>query len=248
MGQVFAGILDFSMALGACAAIFSGVLQGYSGFGGGLIIVPVLAILFGPLEGIAVASIAGFVGLIHLLPQAAKKAYWPEVTPLAIAIAVATPLGILFLVSADPLLVRRAMGIFIIISAAVMMTGWSYRGSRGLLASATTGALAGGVTGAFGIPGGPFLVLYFLASPNDAPTQRANIVIGIILVVAFLVVGLAFERKYTAETLARAVVIAPIFIVGSAIGAKLFKIAPAAWFKKVALGILLATGVIALVI
>ena len=157
-------IFNLTLAMGGLVALISGVLRGYTGFVGGLLMIPLLAILLGPLEGITVSAIAGFVGAIQMAPRAAKIAHWPELAPVSIALAITTPLGILFLVSADPILIRRAMGAFVLLSAIVMMTGWNYRGSRAVVASATVGALAGGVTGAFGIPGGPFFVLYFLAA------------------------------------------------------------------------------------
>jgi hypothetical protein len=39
-----------------------------------------------------------------------------------------------------------------------------------------------------------------------------------------------------------------MFVIGSMIGKRLFEIAPAAWFKKVTYGLLLVTGVSALVL
>ena len=49
-------VLNMSLLLGSLAALVSGLIQGYSGFAGGLIIVPVLAILFSPIEAIAISS------------------------------------------------------------------------------------------------------------------------------------------------------------------------------------------------
>ena len=45
---MFNEILDRSLALGAVVAFVSAAIQGYAGFGGGLVIVPILAVLFGP--------------------------------------------------------------------------------------------------------------------------------------------------------------------------------------------------------
>ena len=186
----FGGVLDLKLALALLVAITSGTIRGYSGFAGGLLLIPLFVILFGPVEGIAVATIAGLIGTAQMVPRAIKSVYWPEVGPVAVAIAIATPLGVLFLVSADPALVRQGMGIFIILVAILLMTGWNYRGPRGIIASAAAGALAGGVTGAFGVAGGPFFVLYYLSSPQPVPVQRANIIISASCTITILLLGL----------------------------------------------------------
>ncbi len=81
MVEVFKEIAELSLLLACFTALMSGMIQGYSGFGGGLIIVPILAFLFSPLEAIAIAAPAGLVGNAFLLPNAAKSANWGTVRP-----------------------------------------------------------------------------------------------------------------------------------------------------------------------
>ena len=243
MIEVFIEIAELSLLLAGITAVVSGMVQGYSGFGGGLVIVPILAVLLSPLEAIAITAIAGFAGNLMLIPDAMKKAHWPEVIPLSIAVAISLPLGLLFLVSADPTLVRRGMAIFVLLAAVLLMSGWTYRGTRGILPSAFAGALTGGVTGGFGIPGGPFVIVYFLSAPFAADVQRASIILSIGVAIAFLFGSLIANGVYDEETIARSVVIVPLFLAGNWLGRYLFKIAPSTWFKKATIGILFATGV-----
>ena len=56
MAEAFTEIADLSLLLACVTALVSGVIQGYSGFGGGLIIVPILAFMFSPLEAIAMTG------------------------------------------------------------------------------------------------------------------------------------------------------------------------------------------------
>ncbi len=246
--EQFRDIVELSLLLAGITALVSGMVQGYSGFGGGLIIVPILAFLFSPLEAIAMTAIAALAGSIFLLPNAAKSANWREVAPLSIAIAVSIPLGLLFLVSADPTVIRRGMGVFVVLAAVLLMSGWRYRGARGIMASGFVGALTGGVTGGFGIPGGPFLVVYFMSASVEPGVQRANIIFSVGVAIIFLLAGLIVGGAYDSPTLARSVFVVPMFVIGSMIGNRLFEIAPAAWFKKVTYGLLLVIGVSALVL
>ncbi len=248
MVEIFKEIAELSLLLGCITALMSGMIQGYSGFGGGLVIIPILAFLFSPLEAIAIASPAGLVGNAFLLPNAAKSANWREVVPMSVAIAVSIPLGLLFLLSADPALIRRGMGVLVIFAAILLMTGWTYRGTRSVTASSVVGALAGGVTGGFGIPGGPIFVVYFLSALVEPHVQRANIILSVGVTISFLLAGLIADGLYDSLTLARSAFVVPMWLIGSRIGKRLFEVAPAVWFKKVTYGLLLVTGISALAV
>ncbi len=146
-------ILDLTLLLGAAAALLSAMIQGYSGFGGGLVVIPILAVLFSPPEAIAIAALGVITGNLALLPGAARTANWREAAPVSIALAIGIPLALGFLISADPALIRRGMGVFIL-AAAVLMSGWTFQGRRTVFTSLAAGALTGGITGGFGIPAG----------------------------------------------------------------------------------------------
>jgi uncharacterized protein len=239
---VFNDVLNYSLLLGAGIAFVSAMIQGYSGFGGGLVIVPVLAILFGPIEAISITAIAALSGNFMLWPDAAKKANWREAGPLGVAIAISTMLGLLFLTTANPDIIRRGMGVFVLAAALLLISGYTYQGKRTVFSSVFAGALTGGVTGGFGIPGGPFMVIYYMSASDEPPIQRANIIVSVAIAIVFLLGGLIMDGAYTQETIARSVVIVPIFMSGAWCGRYLFKIAPLAWFKKVVYAILLITG------
>jgi len=61
--------------------------------------------------------------------------------------------------------------------------------------------------------------------------------------IVFLLVGMIVEGAYTEATIARTIIVVPLFILGAWCGRTLFKIAPFAWFKKITYAILIATGV-----
>ena len=153
----------------------------------------------------------------------------------------ATPLGTAVLFSADPEWIRRAIGAFVLLAALLIMSGWVYRGRRGALASGIAGALCGGITGVAGV-GGPPVVVYFLAAPEAPNIQRANIVITIGVVILVTLVALAVGGGIGIGTVARAVVIAPFYMAGFWAGARLFAVAPEDLYRKVALWLLIATG------
>lgn len=246
--QALTEILTPGLAYGSVIALLSGLIQGYTGFGGGLIIVPGLAFLFGPIEAVAIAVTAGIAGNLGLLHNATRTAHWPEAWPVVIAIIVSVPIGLMFLVTADPVLIRRGMGLFVLLAAFLLMSGWTYNWGRGVFAGGAIGALSGLIFGAFGIPGGPIFVVYFLAAPHSVAVQRANIVLGVSVTVLVMLIWLIFEGIYNGPTMARCAVIAPLFLVGVMAGKRLFEVSPAAWFQRITYGLLLVSGFSALLL
>jgi hypothetical protein len=240
---MFAEVLDLSLLIAAGVAFISAMIQGYSGFGGGLVVVPLLAILFGPIEAIAITAFAALLGNLIMWRDAVKIAHWPEAAPLSIAVAIAIPIGLLFLTTADPAIIRRGMGVFILVAAALLISGWVYKGHRNKLTSAFAGLCTGGVMGSFGMPAGPIMVIYYMSSPVEPKVQRANIIISVGAALIAMLLGLIFNGAYHESTIARVIVLTPIFMAGAWFGRYLFNVAPLTWFKKVTFAILIATGI-----
>jgi hypothetical protein len=72
--------------------------------------------------------------------------------------------------------------------------------------------------------------------------QRANIILSVGIVAVVLLVALIVGGGVGVETVTRGVVIAPFYMAGFWVGGRLFAIAPAEIYRKVALWLLIATG------
>lgn len=240
-------LLTTTFAMAAGVGFVGAMLRGFSGFGANLIIAPVYAVLFGPVEAVQLVVIISFVSAWHLLVPAAKVVDWREIAPMIIAAIVLTPFGVWALLSIHPEFVRRAIGAFVLLAALVLMSGWTYKGRRGPAIGAVVGGLGGFITG-FASIGGPVPVIYFMSAPGEARVQRANNLISVavfppITLVVFIVMG-----KLSLETMVRALILAIPYMVGLSAGARLFTIAPARAFRWIVLVILAAIGVGALVL
>lgn len=243
--ETFVSVLTPEIALAAAVSAAGGVLHGYTGFGAALLIVPLLTVIYGPVEAIVLSLLAGAAGIVQLLPAASRQAGWREMAPLAAAIVITTPIGVFLLFTIDPDITRRAIGAFVLLTALALMTGWVYRGRRGAVPAVVAGSLCGAITGFAGV-GGPPVALYYLASPEPAGVQRANIVIAVGVVIVAMMVSVGVAGGIGVTSLARAVVIIPGYVAGAWAGARLFTIAPEALYRRIALWLLLVTGAIVL--
>ena len=242
MLQLLNNTLTYNLLLAAIVAFPSGMIQGYAGFGGALVAIPFFAILYGPVEGFAIVLFIVLFGQGALFFDASKKADWKEVGPVSATSAITLSLGILFLVSADPEIIRKGMAIFILFITGFMMSGWNYSGKRSIFSGIFTGAISGGITGCFGVPGFPLQVMYFQTSPEKVEIKRANVLAAMACAALVAIFGLIVQGVYTETMLLRALIIAPIFMIGTKLGDNFYKISPAEWFKKATYGILIFTA------
>ena len=78
--------------------------------------------------------------------------------------------------------------------------------------------------------------------------QRANIIITVGIVAVVMLVALIVGGGVGIETVTRGVVISPFYMVGFWVGGRLFAIAPAELYRKVALWLLIVTGISVMVL
>lgn len=235
-------MLESAFGYAMAIALFNGLIHGYTGFGGALLLVPILSILYGPVEAIGLVGIAMIFGSVQLYPAAARHAAWRELVPIFIGLVISIPVGAYLLFHLDPQIVRRAMGGFILVFAVILMSGWVYRGPRGTVPSGLVGSLGGIISGVSGV-GGPPIALYFLASPHPAEKQRANIVISVTAMTVIVVISIALGGGYSADMLLRGLFLTPAYLVGIWSGARLFSAMPKSCFRRAALWVLVLTGI-----
>jgi len=239
--------LTLRLLLAACLALPSGVLQGYAGFGGALFASPFFALLFGPAAGFSTLVILMLFSQAPLFPGALRKGNWKEFAPPSISAAITMPLGVSFLVAADPTFIRRGMGVFILLITVVMMLGYRYTGKRRIWVGIGTGGAAGAISGFFGVPAFPLAAIYLHHADRSPGEIRANVLAAICCTLTVYLIVLSLNGAYSPTLLIRAAILTPIFLGGVYLGQYLFRIAPADWFKKVTYAVLICTALIMLI-
>ncbi|MGB1176135.1 MAG: sulfite exporter TauE/SafE family protein [Candidatus Puniceispirillaceae bacterium] len=241
-------VMDPTLLIGIMLALGAAAMTAYAGFGGALVMVPLFTFLIGPVQAVAVMAICSVVALVHVVPGLIRNIRWSEVVPLFFGLLISASVGSHFLVVADAETIRLGMGIFILISAAVLILDFKYSGPRGILPSMTVGAVTGGIMGGFGVPAGPVMVVYYLAAPEPAQVQRANIMFSVWLLLTVMLINLLARDAIETTTFLRSIFIAPASILGAMLGQYLFRRAPVSWFRKCAHWLLIAIGVSLLVV
>ncbi len=173
--SAFAPFFDDRLAIAAMIAFLSGFVRGFSGFGQGMIYVPLIAVFYGPRLAVTTILIIDFLCSIPFLVPALPHVRWRQMLPLAGAAALAIPLGTLALLYVDPGPLRWAIAISIVICVALLASGWRYRGAPGLPVTLGVGAASGILGGATQLPGPP-VILFWLSGTLSAVAVRANFI------------------------------------------------------------------------
>lgn len=228
------GLVAGSVALG-------GFLRGFVGFGAALVIVPVLAVVFGPRAAVAISSIMGLPAVLQLLPEAVRRSEPGVVLPVAGAIFLAAPLGTALLVNVDPDVMRIVISGLVVAMVALLASGWKLAQKPGLPTLAGAGAVGGIVQGIGGI-GGPPVVAVALARAGPPEQQRAN-VLGLMTAIALSsLLPLAWWGLFTREVVVAGLVLFPLYSLATALGSRYFATGGARHYRNAALATLAVIG------
>lgn len=235
------GVLDANFALAIGIIVLGGIMHGYTGWGGGMVMMPLLSLLFGPVEALAISVIGGILVTVQIYPAALRTAQWRDIGPFSLILLVAAPAGSLTLLNTDPELVRRFIGSAIIAATLVLISGWRYTGQRSTWAGGLFGFSSGYINGFVGI-GGPLIALYFLSFPDSANVQRANIAIPAGFTILLILITLVAGGGIGIDTLIRGLLLSPFQIFGGWLGVQLFAAAPQEMFRRFTLVALIVLG------
>jgi hypothetical protein len=240
-------VLDANLAIAVATVLVAGTLRGFSGFGAALLIVPVLSLVYGPPIAAAVMLIMEIPALIQMLPQTARHTAWRSVLTMAVPAMIITPLGAYSLVVMDAELMRRAIGLVVVVFVVVLASGWRYHRQPGLTVTVSTGLLSGFLGAAMGI-GGPPVILYFLSGRFAAREVRANVTGYWALRLIAITAAYYWFGLLTAQLVLLAVVLAPFYGVAIWAGGRLFRRASETLFRRVAFAVVGTTGLAALIV
>ena len=217
----------------ALAALAAALVRGFSGFGAGLIFMPVAAACFGPKPAAGILFLIDTILILPFVLRAVKIVDWREILPLGIGAMLAVPAGVCVLLHLDPVPLRWGLSLAILLSVGVLAAGWRYRGPTRAWLSASVGALAGFMSGAAQIPGPPVLI-YWLGREVVSATMRANAIVFFMFTTVVSGLLFALGGIFTAEVMARSVALFPVYALGIFLGGRMFGLASEATYRRIA--------------
>lgn len=246
--DVFAGFGSLQIIVAALATLGAAFIRGLTGFGFGILLVPILALAITPVEAVLALNImAGLLALseIRFVLREAERS--------AIAISgllVVTTLPGLLLLDALPSDVARFLIALVALSAFVaVLLPRRAATVPGPIATGLVGLSAGVLTGFAAMPGPP-VVPYYVGRDIPRVTAKASM-IGIFGVASMAGIGSgAVSGLLQWRTIALGLALFPLVLLGNWLGSRAFgTVSDRAWrvLVGVVLGAAAATALIKLV-
>ena len=230
---------EILVAAGVAAA--AGLMRGFAGVGSGMLMAPFFAILFGPVQTVAVIILMELVVTAQLLPGVRREINWSVIAPMGVAAALFMPAGSWLLVTLDPELLARFIALVVLVFSIILMIGWRYDGEKKVWMSAGTGALSGVLIASTSL-GNPPVMVYLLSSRDSAATNRANFTGYFAVTLIALIVLMAAAGLIDRNAVVTAAILLPVFMAGAFVGSRLFRKSSEALYRRVALGFLFCVG------
>ena len=235
---------EFLVAL--AVALAAGLMRGFAGFGSGMLMAPIFAILFGPVATVGIIILMEICVTAQLLPGTRRDIEWRFIVPMVAVAGLFMPVGSWLLVSVDTGIMTRAIAAIVLLFSIILMTGWRHAGEKRLAAAVGVGAFSGAMMAATSL-GNPPVMLYLLSSRDTAATNRANVTGYFAITLTILIAVMAFSGLLSWPTVWRATMLLPVFMLAAWIGSRLFRQSGEALYRRVALAFLFAVGLYGLV-
>jgi uncharacterized membrane protein YfcA len=231
---------DIIAALAAATAL-AGILRGYSGFGGGLVMAPLFTHLVGATNSVVLISLIHLFTSFQGARRAARQVDLTVVGPLTITAILSVPLGVLLLGWLQPHLIKLVIAAVVVALALTMSFGLRLPGQPTRLKSALVGIISGALNGLCGM-GGPPAVLYVLAGNQGSAELRASFILFFAVLYPVTVITLAVNGLITSPTFWVAIPMAPVYFAATEAGRLLFHHVRASWFTPICTAVLCLSG------
>jgi hypothetical protein len=201
--------------------VLAGVLRGITGFGGAMLMTPLLSIVLGGIPAIVVVLVMEAAAALIMVPAIYGDVPIGRLMLLTAPACLTVPIGSAVLTSLDPSSSRRLIGAAVVAFSLALMSGIRYSRKPTPPWTAAIGALSGVLLGATSI-GAPPVILFLLSGPDPARTTRGILtafisVTSLIGLVATLLIG-----KHVSLPVSWSCVLCVIYLGSIFIGMKLF--------------------------
>jgi uncharacterized membrane protein YfcA len=238
-------VLSASFAAAVGVAMLAALVRGFAGFGSALILAPSLAALYGPAVAVPVALLLELALAGPFVPPAARLVDWGRTGPLCVAAALTVPLGAWLLTIVDAHTLRWIICALVFVAVAILGFGWRYHGRPHAAATAATGALSGLLGGATGLSGPP--VMFFeLSGSAPMARMRASFMVFFAWVDIAALTAFAVAGALTGRALLVALALVAPYLLAAMTGARFFGRASDAFYRRLAVAVLLAVAVASL--
>lgn len=218
-----------------------GFVRGLTGFGGGMVMAPVLSLLLGPQQAVAISLGLESFAVLPLLRPAMRTAHWTVMRPIIIAAFIGAPVGGILMVLLAPATMRNLIAGAVIVSAAAMLAGFRYHGPQRTGTSVAVG-FAGGVLVSATSMGGPPVIVYLMAGSDPPQVTRANLMVYATICAMAGLIALGMTGILSVSWALLVIILAPFYILSTYAGCAFFSYINEQYFRRFILLFMIAVS------
>ena len=240
-----AALADRRFFVAATVAGLAGLVRGFSGFGGAMVYMPLIAAIYDPRIAAVTILVVDFVSATPFAIPEVRRCTWREVGPLSIAMAAGLPLGVWLLIVLDPIVLRWCIAAMVLSVVPILASGWRYHGAPRLPITLGVGVFSGVTAGSVLIAGPP-VILYWLGGGNSAKTLRANLMVFFMICDLLLMGIFGYEGLFQARPLALSLLLGVPYLVGMGLGSYYFHGTSDRLYRTIAYAIITLAALVSL--
>ncbi len=244
--QNFLSLSGSEVIISLVVVLFAGMVRGFAGFGMSALIMAGLALIIPPVTLIPVCFIMETLASFMMFRGGVRMADHKVVWGLVIGTVIGTPIGLMATMAVTPDTSRTIALVLILLLALLQLRRRppAVLGTRkGLYGAGLTAGIASGLASV----GGMVVALYVLAQQAPAARMRASLVMYLALSMIATGVWLYLSGMLNMLVLQRAIVFAPVVILGVLLGTRLFRPSLEQFYKRFCLGLLMSVAVSGLI-
>ncbi len=241
------------LGLGFFTVVMTGAfaVRSAAGFGAVLIAMPMLAFVLPVSTAVAVTTALTAITSIHQVSRGWRQVAWRHFMIMAFYSAIGIGLGFYFIKMLDEHMLRRGLGVFLILYSIYAVT---IAKAAGMISGRWCGALAAstGITGGllgtlFGAGVGPIYVIYFNALRLEREIFRVTMSTVVLLGGVARIAGYASFGFYERSSIALIALGLPLVVIGSWLGDRVIRQVDPYVFGWLVGGLIMLSGVALLV-
>lgn len=240
--QNFLSLSTGEIVISLLVVLLAGMVRGFAGFGMSALIMAGLALIMPPITLIPICFMMETLASLMMFRGGLKQADLGVVRGLVLGTVVGIPLGLTATMAVSPDVSRTIALILILLLALLQLlqTPPAFLSTRAGLYGA--GLSAGIATGLASV-GGMVVALYVLAQRSPAARMRASLVLYLAFSMIFTGLWLWLTGLLDATAIRRALVFAPVVMVGVVLGTQLFRPSLEQFYKRFCLTLLMGLAV-----
>lgn len=233
------------LAVVAVVFLLAAVVQAVTGFGFALVAVPLLAVVVDPAPAVVATTVVSLLLSAVVVRADWAQVRWRDVGVVSAAGIVGMPLGLAVLARVPERVLTAVIAVVLLASTAIVARG--LRLPPGRRTEVVVGLTSGALLTSTGMNGPPLVVAF--QAQGMAPRPFRGTLSAVFLAQGVAAVALlAAGGQVTAPALAAVAVGVPMLALGWLLGDRVFRALDPVAFRRVVLGLLIASAAVALAV